>query len=447
MPFFKKIKGIKPFDISARSEMNPPAGGFISLSRLIIKNKLLKIGFLLIVFVFSFIFLTKANLLVQAQEETIDELNRKIESQQKKIEELKRKAASFAEVIKQKQSEAVTLANELAILDNRIAQTQIDIEVTNKEINKVKDKIKAKELEINLKEKEIEKLKIQIAEFIRLIYRNDQRSYLEILFLNNSFSEFFNEINFSKEIQGSLQQTLDELQDLKYKLEQDKTELIRNKKDLEDLKTKLNQEKTQLDEQKQVKELLLSETKSSERRFVDLLGQAKLEQQAVNAEIVSLEKKVREKLEEQKRKDLYQKLGGQVNLSWPISSSRGISAIFHDPDYPFRYLFEHPGVDIRAPQRTQVRAATDGYVGSVRKPLIGKYSYVMIIHNDGISTVYGHLSSIIVEEDQFVAKGQVIGLSGATPGTPGAGRFTTGPHLHFEVRLNGIPVDPLSYLP
>lgn len=412
-----------------------------------LKRKLILIGLLLIIFIFSFIFLNKTKTLVLAQEETVDELNRKIESQQKKIEELKKKAAEYAESIKQKQSETISLSNELAILDNRVAQTQIEIDVTNQEINKVKDKIKAKELEINLKEEEIEKLKIQIAEFIRLIYRNDQQNYLEILFLNDSFSDFFNEINFSKEIQGNLQQLLDELQNLRYKLEQDKEELLRNKKDLEDLGAKLNLEKTKLEEQKEIKQILLSETMSSERRFASLLEQAKQEQRAVNAEIVGLEKKAREKLEEQKQKDLFEKLGGHVNLSWPVNSGRGISSIFHDPDYPFRYLFEHPGVDVRAPQGTSVKAASDGYVAQVRKPLIGKYSYVMIIHNDGISTVYGHLSKIIVEADQYVAKGQAIGLSGATPGTPGAGRFTTGPHLHFEVRVNGIPVDPMGYLP
>jgi murein DD-endopeptidase MepM/ murein hydrolase activator NlpD len=71
----------------------------------------------------------------------------------------------------------------------------------------------------------------------------------------------------------------------------------------------------------------------------------------------------------------------------------------------------------------------------------------MIVHADGLSSVYGHVNQISVENEQFVTKGQVIGYSGGMPGTRGAGPLSTGPHLHLEIRLNGVPVDPLNYLP
>jgi len=139
--------------------------------------------------------------------------------------------------------------------------------------------------------------------------------------------------------------------------------------------------------------------------------------------------------------------GLQVNdngMIWPVPKNY-ITTYFHDPDYPFRYLFEHPGWDIRAGQGTEIDAAESGYVAHAQMNGT-KYAYIMIIHANGLSTVYGHVSKIFVKADDYVTQGEPIGLSGGTPGTVGAGPFTTGPHLHFEVRQDGIPVDPAGYL-
>ena len=120
---------------------------------------------------------------------------------------------------------------------------------------------------------------------------------------------------------------------------------------------------------------------------------------------------------------------------------------FHDPDYPYRNILgEHPGWDIRAKQGTTITAAADGYVAKTTFNGSKNYAYIMLIHGNGLATVYGHVSASYVVQDQYVTQGQPIGRTGAMPGSAGAGPFTTGPHLHFEVRLNGIPVDPAGYL-
>jgi murein DD-endopeptidase MepM/ murein hydrolase activator NlpD len=111
----------------------------------------------------------------------------------------------------------------------------------------------------------------------------------------------------------------------------------------------------------------------------------------------------------------------------------------------YRNLFEHPGTDIPTPVGTAVHAAAGGYVAWNRT---GKQygNYTMIVHPGGIATIYAHLSKFVAKPDTYVDRGDVIGLSGGRPGDPGAG-LSTGAHLHFEVRQNGIPVDAENFLP
>jgi murein DD-endopeptidase MepM/ murein hydrolase activator NlpD len=172
-----------------------------------------------------------------------------------------------------------------------------------------------------------------------------------------------------------------------------------------------------------------------------LVEQLKEQQDAANTQIMNLETALRAKLAA--NPNAASQLGTD-GLTWPVPKNF-ITTYFHDPTYPFRYLFEHPGWDIRAGQGTTVVAAAAGYVAHAQMDGTN-YAYIMIIHGNGLATVYGHVSKIYVNADDYVAQGEPIGLSGGTPGTLGSGPFTTGPHLHFEVRQDGIPVDPSGYL-
>ena len=304
--------------------------------------------------------------------------------------------------------------------------------------------METRELELVIIEKEdqVDRQKHSLVKTIQSIHESDDEHPLKIFLLNNSLSEYFNQAEYTKELQDSLKKTLSKVKAEKKDLVVQKESLETTEVELTKLIDDLELKKIELSGETQYKEYLLEETNQSEKKFTDLYQKAKEDQQAVSQQLTNLEQIAREKLKN--LKDDQPKLTDS-RLSWPVPKNK-ITATFHDPDYPFRYLFEHPAVDIRAKQSTPITAPAEGYVLKVRDAGMG-YSYVSLIHADGLSTVYGHVSKIFVKQDEYVARGETIALSGGMPGTPGAGRLSSGPHLHFEVRMNGIPVNPLNYLP
>ena len=136
---------------------------------------------------------------------------------------------------------------------------------------------------------------------------------------------------------------------------------------------------------------------------------------------------------------------GAQSFSWPVYGP--VSAGFKNKAYVAHFGVQHYGADIVVPQGTPVGAAADGVVFLVRDGGATGYSYVLVGHRDGYATLYGHVSEALVQAGQEVTAGQTIALSGGKPGTHGAGPMTTASHLHFEVILNGVNVDPLSVLP
>jgi len=129
---------------------------------------------------------------------------------------------------------------------------------------------------------------------------------------------------------------------------------------------------------------------------------------------------------------------------WPepkavISQGFGPSKLVLEPPYG-GYPHFHTGIDLVEPFGSQVYAADDGIVALVGSSSSGYGRYVVIAHSGGLDTLYGHLSTALVKVGQQVVQGQTIGLEGSTGNS-------TGPHLHFELRIKQQPIDPTPYLP
>ncbi|MDD3896637.1 MAG: peptidoglycan DD-metalloendopeptidase family protein [Candidatus Peribacteraceae bacterium] len=132
-------------------------------------------------------------------------------------------------------------------------------------------------------------------------------------------------------------------------------------------------------------------------------------------------------------------------FDWPVTGN--ITAGFLDPGYAVHFGVPHKAIDIAQSQGSIIRAAADGVVHYVQNGGSRGYSYVLIGHRGGYATLYGHLLQISVTPGDDIDKGQIVGLSGGVPGTPGSGPMTTGAHLHFEVIRDGVNINPIEVLP
>ncbi len=369
----------------------------------------------------------------------ISDLQNQINDKQSKVQELERQQKLYEQTITQKQQEELNLQNQIDVLDAQIGHTATDIKKLELQIQSLELQVQELDAEIDEKQQDIDKQKTQLAELLRLLNRYDRRTLLEISLANDSLSKFFNQLKYLQTVESQAKKSLDAIQGMKAQLEQQQAKKQEAKQSSEEKKQQKENEKSGLTSQQDYRAKLLDETQNTEEQFTQLLNQAKQEQDTANADLQLLEQQVRERL--QGKQEVLQ---APSQLLWPIDS-RTITSYFHDPNYVFRKLFEHPAIDIATQQGTPLKAAASGIVVRAKNAGFG-YSYIAIAHGNDLMTVYGHVSKISVVENDFVAQGQIIGYSGGTPGTPGAGRLTTGAHLHLEVRSGGIPQNPLNYL-
>lgn len=374
----------------------------------------------------------------------IEQLNKAIAEKKAKIKDLEDSIIVYKEKIKQTQLESTSLKNQMSLISNRIAKVELDIKASEERLEFINLEIEVLSLEIENKENLIKKQKMILGEMIRTLYYNGNKNYLEIAATYDNFSDFYSELQYLRTVEQSLGKNVTSLQIATNDLQNKKTQNEEKKKSYENLKQDLLEKKKDYNDQKFLKQDLLNKSKSNEKTYSALLNNLNTQYRQIENEISSIEAEVRRKLAEQNK---LSKINDDITkLSWP-TQSRYITSYFHDPDYPYRHIFEHSGIDIRAAQGTPIKATASGYVGTAKYCSSAScYSYVLLIHSNGLATLYGHLSKIIVSADKFVTRGDIIGYSGGTPGTVGAGPFVTGPHLHFEVRKNGIPTNPLNYL-
>ena len=277
---------------------------------------------------------------------------------------------------------------------------------------------------------------------VRDIYINGRLSYLDVVVGSKDFSDFANRMEMLKrilqadmELINTIKTEREEIASKKAKLEADRAKVLELEKVAQEKQTIINQKKA---ERQAVLERAMNDRDTAERAYNELM--------ASSASITAM---LQQRAAERAAAAAAASQGGSgggATTTWvqgtgqlaapvnaPITSDFGWRI---HPIYGTSRL--HAGTDFGVDEGTPVHAADGGVV--VEAGWISGYGYTVIIdHGNGMSTLYAHNSDVAVSPGQTVSKGQVVSYSGNTGGS-------TGPHLHFEVRINGEPTDPMGYL-
>lgn len=325
--------------------------------------------------------------------------------------------------------------NQKEEVTNELTEVTKKVEEAQAEVEELQADIEVKEAEIAIAAGEIEDLKMDMSareeglnDRLRAMYKNGSVGYLDVLLGSNSISEFLNNVEMIQRI---------------FRNDQDTLKFLEEQHDiLEEKQHVLENEKAELDKQK---------AKQAEKQEALETSKGELQAQldAINAEAdrISAEIKARqEALAQQQAQQQQQEQGNEGTeggysggaLQWPCNSTI-ITSEFGYRIHPLTGIWTgHTGIDIGCNMYEPIYAAESGTV-TLAEWYGGYGNAVVIDHGNGLTTLYGHNEELYVSVGQKVSRGETIAGAGSTG-------WSTGPHLHFEVRVNGDYVDPMGYL-
>lgn len=389
------------------------------------------------------------------------EIQAQIEAKKQEMQRHQEEAAALQAKINAALTQVNSLQSQVSLIDQQIAETGFQVQSKQAEIDALSLEMSGIQRTIDTKTAQITDQRQSLAAAIKQLDENSRTSTLSLVLENGTFAEFFSQAQAISTLSASLRDGISTISSARAELQAKQDQLTQTKDQYQQSLLQLKVQQQSVTEQRDFKASLLDQAEGSKSSYEDQADAAQKAEEQANATINALEAQLRESM------DGDTPAFTSTGYIWPLKALKGISTYFHDPSYPFNYIYcspgvkppacGHPALDIPAPQGTAVKATADGIVsvvhdqGFIRNTagqiIRSALNYVAIIHDDGVSSRYLHLTKVYVRPDQFVRQGDIIGLSGGLPGTAGSGDITTGAHLHFEIRVNGIPDDPLRYLP
>ena len=318
------------------------------------------------------------------------------------------------------------LSEEKRVVDEAADEATKAYKDVKKELDATESRIDENEDKLKVLNKDFAVKRDQLAKRVRDIYINGQINYLDVLFGAKDFQDFFTRMDLLKRV---IQQDYDLVQ----VVFAEKTAIETSQKELE--KDKAAKEKLVVSAADRKKEA--EKKQSAKQAIIDKMETDRATQERIINENLAASKEVEQMIRNSRYQPASPALSGGGALNWPLGGP--ITSPFGWRVHPITGASRfHSGIDIGGDYGDTIHAAGAGIVSYAG--WISGYGYAVIIdHGGGISTLYGHNQALLVSEGQSVSQGQAIAECGSTGNS-------TGPHCHFEVRVDGEPVDPMGYL-
>lgn len=344
----------------------------------------------------------------------------------------------------------VEAEEELASLELEKTDLMSSIEKMDKQLEKINKNIEAVDLKLETATVELEQVTLELDEAeqveeqqyqvmkkrLKYMYENGSFQYLDIILESNGFSELLNRFEYVNQIAEYDKKMLLKYKEVKEEVSQKKIEAQEKKEKLDLLKEEAELEKTNMEKLVEKKQKQLNEYEDAiESKSQEMIGMA--------IEIAKKEDEIEKMLLERAKENGPGMSGSgerEGNFIWPLSIAGRISSRFGPRVAPVPGASTyHKGIDIAAPTGTSIVAVAAGTV------VTATYSssagnYVMINHGNGVYTAYMHASKLLCKVGDTVPQGKIIAEVGSTG-------YSSGPHLHFSVIVDGIYVNPEHYLP
>jgi len=360
------------------------------------------------------------------------DLQSQLQHKRDRLDEVKHREGELSTTIQKYGDQIDVLIGQISVLRNRVAVVQAELSKKQAELHR--DRVRLAQLKDNL-HRSLNVLRNRLVD----IYRSGQPDLLTVILDSSGFDDLVDRYEYLRRIEEDDSDVVGRVRSLRNdtivtvdRVTQERNEIADRKAELVRTQTELESRESELDAARANQQAALDRTKQTEDRL--------------DGDVSAIQDKIEAQIQAAQASSTVPAPETGPFTPGSVSSQGFIWPVNGPVTSPFceQRAWEscHPGIDIGVPSGTPIHAAADGVVEFTQpEASSGGYgNYTCIDHGGGISTCYAHQASFAVSAGEHVSQGQVIGISDCTG-------LCFGPHLHFEVRINGQVTDPMAYLP